>query len=102
MMRIVHLGPFEGILMMNLDRLDMVNRYAEARQALLHQITVIEQALDSGRNDPRCVSPFCMTIDGTRLDEPMVALVRPVILTELRARVRRIDADLAQLGVATS
>lgn len=101
MTRIVHLGPFEGILMMNLDRLDMVNRYAEARQALLHQITVIEQALDGGRKSP-LASSFCMTIDGTRLDEPMVALVRPVILTELRARVRRIDADLAQLGVATS
>lgn len=101
MTRVVHLGPCEGIIMMNLDRLEMVNRYAEARQALLHQIAVVDGAIDVERKSP-LASHFHMTVDGVRLDDAMVALVRPVILGELRARIRMIDADLARLGVATS
>ncbi|MDR3408456.1 MAG: hypothetical protein P4L68_08160 [Methylovirgula sp.] len=40
-----------------------------------------------------------VTIDGTYQDDAMVELVRPLVLGELRAQVRRLDADLAALGI---
>lgn len=81
---------------MKLARLQMVNRHAEERQALLRMIEVVGTPSDNfSIGQPK----FCITVDAVRLDETMLALVRPVLLGELRARVRRIDADLKGLGV---
>lgn len=82
---------------MKLARLQMVNRHAEERQALLRMIEVVgavprDEAWDGERK-------FRITVDGVRLDEAAHAIVRPVLLGELRARVRRIDADLRSLGI---
>lgn len=82
---------------MKLARLQLVNRHAEERQALLRMIDVVGTPSDAIDNRGR--PAFCITVDGVRLDETMLALVRPVLLGELRARVRRIDADLKGLGV---
>lgn len=81
---------------MKLARLEMVTRYAEERQALLRMIEVVSTPHDNfSIGQPK----FCITVDSVRLDETMLVLVRPVLLGELRARVRRIDADLKGLGV---
>lgn len=83
---------------MKLARLEMVTRYAEERQALLHMIAVVSTPADTDSIMPPAPK-FCITVDGVRLAEPMLALVRPVLLGELRAQIRRIDADLKGLGV---
>lgn len=81
---------------MRLSSLSMVNRYAEARKALLHRIAIVETPGDTGSAlQPR----FRVLVDGDLLDEPIVALVRPVLLRELRAQVKAIDRDLEALGV---
>lgn len=85
---------------MNLSRLDMVNRHAEARKALQHQLTVVETVTKLGESWP-LEAKFRVLIDGQLQDDGIHALIRPVLARELNARIVSIDADLAALGVAT-
>ncbi|MDE8654784.1 hypothetical protein [Novosphingobium album (ex Liu et al. 2023)] len=80
---------------MRLDSLAMVNRIAEARGALLHQISVVEAEHD-------CLTPpkFCVTVDAQRLGPDILAIVRPVVVRELRAQVAALERDLEALGVS--
>lgn len=83
---------------MRLDSLAMVNRIAEARDKLLRQIAVIE------RPEPEELigtsMPLTITIAGERMGATMRALVRPVVVTELRAQVASLTRDLEALGVS--
>lgn len=72
---------------MNVSMLRMVNRTVEEREELLKLI----EALTARKLN--------VTIDGNRQDETITELVLPVILGELRARVRRADLDLEGMGV---
>lgn len=82
---------------MHLSMLDMVNRHAEARKALVHQLAVVEATPESRLfpGEPK----FRIVIDGQLQDESIAALLRPVLGRELRARIAEIDRDLAELGV---
>jgi hypothetical protein len=86
--------PFDQ---MQLGNLAMVNRIADARGALLHRISVVE----AGPHDTLIPStpPFCITIDGSRMGEDLLAVVRPVLVRELRAQVAQLERDLLALGV---
>ena len=82
---------------MRLESLAMVNRIADERQALLHRIAVIE-----GGDEDRLFGAqpkFCVTVDGYRFGADVKALLRPVLIRELRARVASLDKDLQALGV---
>jgi hypothetical protein len=86
--------PFDQ---MQLGNLAMVNRIADARGALLHRISVVE----AGRHETLIPStpPFCITIDGARMGEDLLAVVRPVLVRELKAQVAQLERDLLALGV---
>lgn len=73
---------------MKLGNLHMINRSVEERtklQALLKAKTLAVQLFDGWST--------------THLDETYVELVRPIIEGEIRARIRRIEADLVGMGV---
>ena len=42
---------------------------------------------------------FGGSIASCRLDEPMLALIRPVLETEINARISQIDRKLTALGI---
>jgi len=67
--------------------LPIVRRTVEARQQMLFLIDLVEK------------DDVSIAIGGVRMDEAMTALARPVILTELRARVVSLDRDLRSYGV---
>lgn len=69
---------------MKLERLPMVMQAATERQRLLDQLDTPEIQL---------------SIDGAVQDSAMIEFLRPMILGEIRARVRRIEDDLTALGV---
>lgn len=73
---------------MRLSQFDMVKRHVEERNHLLALIRMLDH--------PDALS---IAIDGNRLDGAMVALAKPVITGELRARLRQLDADMARMGV---
>ena len=83
---------------MKLARLMMVNRIAETRRLLLEQIAVVEK-----QPDPAALrllkAPFRIVIGEQVQDHAMTAIVRPIVLGELRGRVRSLDRDRAALGV---
>lgn len=83
---------------MHISMLDQAGRVRDARGALLHQIAVLSAKPDD-RPHYIGMEPFAVIIDGVAQDDTIVELVRPIVLGELRARVRRLDADLAQLGI---
>ena len=72
---------------MRLSMLPIVRRTVEARQQTLYLIDLVEK------------DDVSIAIGGVRMDEAMTALARPVILTELRARVVSLDRDLRSYGV---
>lgn len=72
---------------MKLSRLAMVNRIDLARHGLHEDL----RALQAG--------DFVMTVRGNRQDEALLALVRPVLEREIKARIAALEADLEQLGV---
>lgn len=72
---------------MRLSMLPIVRRTVEARQQMLFLIDLVEK------------DDVSIAIGGVRMDEAMTALARPVILTELRARVVSLDRDLRSYGV---
>lgn len=81
---------------MRLDSLPIVNRYAEARTRLLSQIRMVETPYEGlTQGGPK----YRILIDGELLGDDILALVRPVILNELRAQVKALDRDLTALGV---
>lgn len=81
-----------------LAALPMINRNADARGELLAQIALLEapEPIDAGLLSR---PPFCVTIDGQRQDDAMLALVKVVVLRELRARVAALEFDLRTMGV---
>lgn len=81
---------------MRLNSLAIVNRIADARELRLRQIELIEKVYE-----PLSVgSPkFCITVDGLRMDEYILAVARPAIVGELKAQIASLDRDLAALGV---
>ena len=85
---------------MRLAQLQMVARLADARRALLWQIDVLQAKPADASEHVLGKAPFVITIDGERQDDTILELVRPVVIKELRARVRTLDRDLEALGVA--
>lgn len=81
---------------MRLDSLAMVNRIAEARGALLHQITLAQVKRDAGS---MLLPHLRVTVDGRYLPDDTVAVLRPVLIAELQAQVAKLDRDLIALGV---
>lgn len=79
---------------MKLCRLEMVNRIADERKALLHRIAIVDAPRET-LVEPR----YRILIDGERQDEAIHALVRPVLVRELKARIATLDKDLEALGV---
>lgn len=80
-----------------LNSLAMINRIVDARSALQRKLDALKV-----REEPASLlgaRPLAVTVDGESLDEAMLALVRPVIEKELRARLASIDRDLRALGV---
>lgn len=67
-------------------QMPMLIRTMDARDALMRSL----QAL------PSCL---VITIDGERQDDAMLALVRPVIEAEIRARMASLDRDIEAMGV---
>jgi hypothetical protein len=81
----------------SLTLLPMVNRIAEARKALVHQLQVVESGEPT---DALMVKPrLAITIDGARMDDAMLAVARPAIVCELRGRIASLDRDLEAMGV---
>lgn len=81
---------------MRLDSLAMVNRIAEARGALLHQIAVLQLRRDP---DSKLAPRLMVAIDGRYLPDDTVAVLRPALIAELRAQVAQLDRDLDGFGV---
>ena len=84
---------------MKLDRLAMVNRLAEARTALLHNIDVVGHPDPDEDRVPGMAPAYRVLIDGELQDAAIRELLRPLLLAELYMRVALIDCDLAMLGV---
>ena len=82
---------------MRLDSLSTVSRIAEARYGLLRQIELVEAV--PADDVPVHNHKFSMVIDGNRLGPEFVALVRPIVVRELRAQVKELERDLEALGV---
>lgn len=80
-----------------LDSLAMVNRIADARRALLYKIMRVEQVPETPSDQQN--AKFRMLIDGDLAEPDLMALVRPIVLRELRAQVAQLDRDLEALGV---
>lgn len=74
---------------MKLEMFAIVSRTMTVRDKLIEQIGAVETA-ERGLG---------VTIHGIYQDEAMLAVVRPVVLTELRARLASIDRDLVSYGV---
>lgn len=72
---------------MKLGNLTMVNRNVAERDRLLGQISMGEVGVT--------------VLVGSEIwsDDALTALVRPVVLGELRGRLRQIEADLVGMGV---
>ena len=84
-----------------LGKLCDVADLAGTRTALLRKIEVIRNSsLDDevalGSNGPE----FRIIVEGELLDGSIRALLRPILLAELWARVRMVELDLALLGVS--
>lgn len=71
-------------------QMPMLIRTMDARDALMRSLQAL---LATG------VPGLAVTIDGERQDEAMLALVRPVIETEIRARMASLDRDIEAMGV---
>ena len=69
----------------------MVNRIDDARLSLKRQVELTTVA-----------GKLRVSIDGEPQDEGIIALVRPVIERELRARMKSLEVDLVALGVKVS
>lgn len=61
--------------------------------------TVEDLVASRGMLERQLQGPLTGWIDGILMDPPMLALLRPVVETELRARICQIDRQLAELGV---
>lgn len=82
---------------MKLSLLQMVVRHADARLQLLHTLDALAVIGDPDNQlKPR---GLFIAIDGEPQDETILALARPVIEREIRARVTEIERELADLGV---
>lgn len=77
----------------SIGQLPMLNRTMVAREALMRTLQALLAAGEPG---------FAVTIDGERQDDAMLALVRPVIETEIRARMASLDRDIEAMGVIVS
>ena len=75
---------------MKLSQVPMLVRHAEARDQLVRQLA----ALRNG--------DICVTISCERQDDTVLALVRPVLDCEIRARIAEIDRDIVALGVTVA
>jgi len=73
---------------MRIENFRMVHEAVIERDRLLRLICQIEDGQGLG-----------VTFNGTSQDEPVVGLVRPIVLGDLRAKLRRCDDDLRVLGV---
>jgi hypothetical protein len=74
-----------------LSRLQLVLSHVAARDVLLEQVRL----LDSD-------GWLSVQIGGVRLDDTVIALVRPAVQCELKARVAELDRRLQDLGVEVS
>ena len=72
---------------MKLSMLPIVERTAKARDAIDLAIAAVEMDLVQ------------VTIQGVYQDDAMVALIRPVVMGELKARRASLDRDLDSYGV---
>lgn len=73
---------------MKLSQLRMVNQISDQRTRLLHQLANID-----------AIGKVRVSIDGEPQDDTFVALVRPSIKAEIKARILELGRDLEALGV---
>jgi len=73
----------------SIGQLPMLTRMVDARAAQVRMLEALPLELT-------------VAIDGERQDEAMLALVRPAIETEIKARIASLDRDIEALGVTVS
>lgn len=81
-----------------LSMLPIIQRTADLRGALMRKLDVLRAWKGGEADDPSRYRSVCLTIDGDRQDDAMLALLLPVIVRELEARVAQLDRDLASYG----
>ena len=82
---------------LRLGNLGMVNRIDDARKALLYRIALVEASAEP--DVPAHQQKFRVTIDGDLVNPDLIALVRPLVLRELKAQVAQLERDLEALGI---
>lgn len=82
------------------SELPMLTRLVDARK---EQVRLLEAlAVTAEPSSALDVRPLFVSIDGQPQDQAILALVRPVVEREVRARIASLDRDIEALGVIVS
>lgn len=87
----------KGLGKVRLTSLPMVNRIVDARAEQFRHLDALQAC--TGTEPLSSYAYYVITVDGQRMDDAMLALVKPVIEREINGRIAAFDRDLEALGV---